>query len=68
MAQVRYIVNDVSEAVEFYVSKLGFKLEQQFGPAIAILNREDVQKLGKEIAKARGARELTSLDDMVPAK
>ena len=42
MAQVRYIVNDVSEAVEFYVSKLGFELEQQFGPAIAILNREDL--------------------------
>lgn len=42
MAQVRYIVNDVSEAVEFYVSKLGFEFEQQFGPAIAILKREDL--------------------------
>ena len=32
MAQVRYIVSDVSEAVDFYVSKLGFEVEQQFGP------------------------------------
>ena len=42
MAQVRYIVNDVDEAVAFYVSKLGFELEQQFGPAIAILVRGDL--------------------------
>ena len=42
MAQVRYIVDDVDEAVAFYVSKLGFKLEQQFGAAIAILVRGDL--------------------------
>ena len=42
MAQVRYIVNDVDEAVTFYVSKLGFELEQQYGPAIAILVRGDL--------------------------
>ena len=42
MAQVRYMVNDVSEAVDFYVSKLGFELEEQFGPAIAILARDDL--------------------------
>ena len=45
MARVRYMVNDVSEAVEFYVSKLGFELEQQFGPAIAILNLGDLTLL-----------------------
>ena len=43
MAQVRYMVNDVSEAVDFYVSKLGFELEEQFGPAIAILVRDDLK-------------------------
>ena len=37
MAQVRYIVDDVDAAVEFDVFKLGFELQQQFGPAIAIL-------------------------------
>ncbi len=37
MAQVRYIVEDVDAAVEFYVFKLDFELQQQFDPAIAIL-------------------------------
>ncbi len=35
MATVRYIVDDVSDAVAFYVSKLGFEVEMQ-GPAFAI--------------------------------
>ena len=43
MAQVRYIVNNVDEAVAFYVSKLGFELEQQYGPAIAILVHGDLE-------------------------
>ena len=34
---VRYIVNDVSVAVAFYTSQLGFSLKQQFGPNMAIL-------------------------------
>jgi predicted enzyme related to lactoylglutathione lyase len=42
MASVRYIVRDVDEAVDFYTSKLGFTLEQQFGPAMAILSRGDL--------------------------
>ena len=42
MAQVRYIVDDVDEAVAFYVSKLGFELEQQFGSAIAMLVHGDL--------------------------
>ena len=37
MAQVRYIVEDVDAAVEFYVFKLGFELQQNFNPAISIL-------------------------------
>ncbi len=43
MAQVRYIVDDVSDAVAFYVSKLGFELEQQYGPAMAILVHGDLR-------------------------
>ncbi len=43
MAQVRYIVDDVDEAVAFYVSKLGFELEAQYGPAIAILVHGDLK-------------------------
>ncbi len=43
MAQVRYIVDDVDEAVAFYVSELGFELEQQYGPAMAILAHGDLK-------------------------
>lgn len=42
MAHVRYIVDDVSEAVAFYVSKLGFELEEQYGAAMAILVHDDL--------------------------
>ena len=45
MIRMRYIVNDVDKAVEFYTSHLDFRLEQQFGPAIAILHRDGVQLL-----------------------
>ncbi len=37
MARVRYIVDDVEEAVAFYTSNLGFEIKQNFAPAIAIL-------------------------------
>ncbi len=43
MAQVRYIVDDVDEAIIFYTSHLGFRLEQQYGPAMAILQLADLQ-------------------------
>ena len=43
MAQVRYIVDDVDAAVAFYTGKLGFALEQQFGPAMAILSHGDLR-------------------------
>jgi catechol 2,3-dioxygenase-like lactoylglutathione lyase family enzyme len=42
MASVRYLVNDVDEAVAFYTGCLGFDLKQQFGPAIAILALGDL--------------------------
>ncbi|WP_332772561.1 VOC family protein [Phenylobacterium sp.] len=42
MATVRYLVNDVEAAVAFYVEGLGFELAQQFGPAMAILKRDDL--------------------------
>lgn len=43
MAQVRYIVDDVDAAVAFYTNNLGFRLETQFGPAMAILERDDLR-------------------------
>jgi catechol 2,3-dioxygenase-like lactoylglutathione lyase family enzyme len=40
VASVRYLVNNVDEAVGFYTKHLGFALRQQFGPAMAILVRD----------------------------
>src|SRR5262249_56000763 len=42
MASVRYFVTDVDAAVAFYTGRLGFKLEQQFGPAMAITSYGDL--------------------------
>jgi predicted lactoylglutathione lyase len=35
---VRYIVHNVDEAISFY-KRLGFFVDQQFGPAMAVLVR-----------------------------
>lgn len=40
MASIRYIVNDVQTSIDFYTNHLGFKSEQQFGPAMAIVSHE----------------------------
>jgi catechol 2,3-dioxygenase-like lactoylglutathione lyase family enzyme len=42
VATVRYIVRDVDEAVAFYTDTFGFALQQQFGPAMAIIKRGDL--------------------------
>lgn len=41
--QVRYIVADVDASVAFYCDLLGFELERQYGPAMAIVNHGDLQ-------------------------
>lgn len=43
MAQIRYIVHNVDQAIAFYTEHLGFELNQQFGPAMAILEHGDIQ-------------------------
>jgi catechol 2,3-dioxygenase-like lactoylglutathione lyase family enzyme len=43
MAIVRYIVDDVAAAVAFYTGPLGFVLVRQYGPAMAILTRGDLE-------------------------
>ena len=43
MVRVRYIVNDVEEAITFYVSNLGFEIEQNFSPNMAILKLDDLR-------------------------
>ena len=42
MATMRYIVRDLEPAIAFYTGALGFELRQQFGPAMAILARDDL--------------------------
>ena len=45
MVRVRYIVDDVEEAVAFYTSNLGFEIKQSFAPSIAILIHGDLTLL-----------------------
>ena len=42
MATFRYLVHDVEISISFYTHSLGFKLEQQFGPAMAIVSKDDL--------------------------
>ena len=42
MLSVRYLVNNVDEAIKFYSNTLGFELKQQFGPAMAIMARNEL--------------------------
>jgi catechol 2,3-dioxygenase-like lactoylglutathione lyase family enzyme len=41
--QVRYIVNNMDEAIQFYTKHLGFKLEMHPGPAFAMLSRNNLR-------------------------
>jgi predicted enzyme related to lactoylglutathione lyase len=42
MAVVRYLVNDIQPAVEFYTRHLGFSLEEEWGP-VTILSKGDLE-------------------------
>jgi catechol 2,3-dioxygenase-like lactoylglutathione lyase family enzyme len=42
MAAIRYLINDVDRAIRFYTQQLGFKLDQQMGPAFAYVSKEDL--------------------------
>ena len=43
MAVFRYIVQNVEEATAFYCNQLDFTLDQTYGPAMAIVSRDDLQ-------------------------
>jgi catechol 2,3-dioxygenase-like lactoylglutathione lyase family enzyme len=45
MARVRYIVNDVDEAIAFYRDRLGFREVMHPAPIFAILERDGLQLL-----------------------
>jgi catechol 2,3-dioxygenase-like lactoylglutathione lyase family enzyme len=38
---VRYFAANVDESIAFYIGFLGFKLDAQYGPAMAILSRQE---------------------------
>ena len=43
MATIRYIVDDVEASIPFYRDLLGFKVVEQHGPAVAILEKDGLQ-------------------------
>jgi catechol 2,3-dioxygenase-like lactoylglutathione lyase family enzyme len=45
MAKVRYIVDDVDDAVAFYTDRLGFTVDMHPAPAFAAISRGDLQLL-----------------------
>jgi catechol 2,3-dioxygenase-like lactoylglutathione lyase family enzyme len=62
--RVRYIVDNVDEAVAFYVSNLGFEVEKQFGPAIAILVHGDLTLL---VSGPKASASKPMLDGTTPS-
>ncbi len=42
MVSVRYLVKDVEASIRFYSDLLGFELKQQFGPAMAIVAKDNL--------------------------
>jgi glyoxylase I family protein len=44
-AAVRYQVKDVNRSIEFYTGRLGFKLDQQAGPAFAAVSKGNLRLL-----------------------
>jgi catechol 2,3-dioxygenase-like lactoylglutathione lyase family enzyme len=40
---VRYLVENVDDAVSFYTQQLGFTLEERMGPAFAIVSRDGLR-------------------------
>jgi catechol 2,3-dioxygenase-like lactoylglutathione lyase family enzyme len=43
MATIRYLVHDVDAAVDFYTQWFGFALAERWGPALAIVTKEDLK-------------------------
>jgi catechol 2,3-dioxygenase-like lactoylglutathione lyase family enzyme len=42
VAVIRYLVNDVDVALEFYINVLGFELVEKWGPPFAMVKRGDL--------------------------
>lgn len=53
--RVRYMVSDVPAATDFYMSKLGFKVDFSAGPTFAALSRDGLQLLLSPVKGPGGA-------------
>jgi catechol 2,3-dioxygenase-like lactoylglutathione lyase family enzyme len=63
---VRYIVNDVDEAVSFYTEALGFRVEMQSAPAFAAVSRGELRLLLNRPGGGGGAGQVAP-DGEMPA-
>lgn len=61
---VRYIVDDVEEAIRFY-GQLGFEVEMQPGPGFAALSRGELRLLLNAVSAGGGAAQ-PALDGSTP--
>jgi catechol 2,3-dioxygenase-like lactoylglutathione lyase family enzyme len=65
--QVRYIVNDVDDAIQFYTKHLGFKLEMHPAPPFAMLSRDDLRLvLSAPNPAAGGGRPMPDGTQQIP--
>ncbi len=64
-ATIRYIVDDVDRAVDFYTGQLGFAVEARPGPGFAILGRSPLRLLVSEPRGPGGAAQAMP-DGRVP--
>ena len=62
--RVRYIVDDVEEAVAFYTANLDFEIKQNFAPAIALLVRGDLTLL---VSGPKASASKPMLDGTTPS-
>jgi catechol 2,3-dioxygenase-like lactoylglutathione lyase family enzyme len=62
MASVRYIVNDVDEAIAFYTAQLGFSVVMHPAPEFAMLARDDLRLLLSRPSGRGGGGQILSGD------
>ena len=65
-AAVRYIVDDVDAAVDFYTGHLGFEVEMRPGPGFAALRRGDLRLLVNATGGPGGASQTVGGQDPRP--
>ncbi len=62
LANIRYFVSDIEDSISFYTQKLGFSLEENFGP-FAVVSKDDL-RLWLSDPRTSAARPMT--DGRIP--